>query len=205
MLGAQIALFVMSILFTDGVTEGAFISSSSSSSYSSVSMLSCFIKPALMSDRQLQTSCLSLCKSVYVSFPSFSLPPPLSLSPSLDIPLLVLHFPLFSPSTFVHFFCHLTFIFFPFTRLYLTLSLPPCRAVSSLSNPASLSSPSHSGTQLSDMALNRIALTQSEFGMRRGVGWGGGISSKRLLAIGKQLLWSRNQGETDRQKRGNRD
>ena len=135
-----------------------------------------------MSDRQLQTSCLSLCTcliSVFLTSSAF-----LTFWPSL---LLFLYFLLF-----LHFF-----------PLLLSSHLALFRF-------SSLPAPAVSPTLLSLHHL--LTLVHSCQTWQRVVShwpnqnsvWGG-ISSKRLLAIGKQLLWSRNWGETDRQTRGNGD
>lgn len=96
-----------------------------------------------------------------------------SLTPSLALSLCL---PLLPPPLLIFLCLHTLRVFF----FFLTLPFPSSPAVSS--NSASTPSPPQSGTQLSEMAVNRIALTRVEFWMR------GASLQSWLLTIGKQLL-----------------
>lgn len=106
-----------------------------------------------MSDRQLQTSCISLHLS------HFCLSLFLSLSHFLHLPSLFLYFPLSLHCCSFLLSSHLVLVHLPLPPSFSSLS-------PQLSNSVSPPSPSQSGSQLSDMAVNRITLTQSEFSMR---------------------------------------
>ncbi len=144
-----------------GCNRGTLHLFSSSSCCPSLSRLSLYNACALMSEKLFKTSCLFLCTCPHF----FCL---LYLSNFLDIPLLFLIFlPL--PSLLSKFSLIIPcFIFFLCICLSLSLSLPLSHpwCLDCLCNSASSPSPSHSGTQLSDMAVNRITPTQSEFGIR---------------------------------------
>lgn len=134
-----------------GVTEGAFISPPppphpSLQSQGSAALKAC----SLMSDRQLQTQ--------FYTSPSF-----LSFFWLPGHPFIFLSSSIFLYSSLQHHHPRLLFHFSVSHFLFLSPQPPLSLALLTLSPPPS---PSHSGTRLSDMAVNRIALTQSEFSVR---------------------------------------
>lgn len=122
------------------------------SSFPSVSRLS-FLKSLFFNARQAALNCLS-----HFSWPCAFLDiPPFSSLPPLFSVLFLRHCP---PSSVLS--SHL----FSFLFVCLYFSLSPLSCPSRLSHSASPPSTSHSGTRLSNMAVNCIALTQSEFSVR---------------------------------------
>lgn len=192
-MGAQIALFIMSILFTDGVQRRE-----------PSSLLLFLIQPFSVKAQLPYKALLLYCQrgsfehpfflfcTCFISiFPTSSSPLPFPF-PYLTWASLYSFFIFLSSSTFLHSSFFITPCSFMSTCPCLPLSQPSCSV--SLSKSAFTPSPSNCGTQLSDMAVHRIALTQSEFSMS------GASPQSDLVAIAKQLLWSRNQGDglTDR-------
>lgn len=127
--------------------------------------LSLYKACALLSVRQIKTFRLSLgaclIHVLLTSSPFFHLS---TFLRSLCLFFICIPSFTFSKKNFHHtllfFFCSLAFT----SLSHLPLSHPSC--LGCLSDSASFPSPSHSGTQLSDIAVNPITLTRSEFSVR---------------------------------------